>query len=853
MLDAPTKARIDSARDILVGKVPDPKSQVEQITIALIYKFMDDMDRQSETLGGKASFFQGEFRKYRWADLLDKRRGGHERLTLYAEGIERMNQNPNIPQLFRDIFKGVFLPYRDPETLNLFLKEIHGFTYEHSERLGDAYEYLLSVLGTQGDAGQFRTPRHIIDFIVAVMDPQKHETILDPTCGTAGFLISAYKHILAAHSPKGPTRPAAAPLTPDERARLMTNFRGYDIAPDMVRLSRVNLYLHGFPNPVIHEYDTLTSEERWDERYDVIMANPPFMTPKGGIRPHNRFSIQAKRSEVLFVDYIAEHLNPGGRAGIIVPEGIIFQSQNAYKNLRKMLVENYLWSVVSLPAGVFNPYSGVKTSILFLDRALAQRAADVLFVKIENDGFDLGAQRRPIAANDLPATFRALQEWKIAPRPTRPAEQTGPAHAVPRKRLLAAPDISLSGDRYRAVEVRTGKWPMVKLGNIAKIGAGDGAPQDDARFLEGTIPFFRTSDVGEIHLTPDFRTARDWLNEKAVKELRLTIWPPKTILFPKSGASTFLNHRVMLGCRGCVSSHLATILVNLSKAIPEYVYHLLCRVDARTLTENQNYPSLRLSEIAGIEIPLPPLAEQERLVAELEGYRQIIEAARQILTHYKPTLRINPKWPEANLDSLATFKNGINYSKQNKGTGIKVLGVAAFQDNLVAPTEGLDEINPKGVVTDADLLQDGDIVFVRSNGNKALVGRSVVVQTRGEMLTHSAFTIRLRFKRKNTVPLFYAFLFRNPTYRTQLMGRGANINNLSQDILRRLVVPLPPLSIQREIVAELEAERALVEANRALIARMEQKLAAKLAEIWGAPFIAPSERSDSSNPSDSPP
>ena len=92
-------------------------------------------------------------------------------------------------------------------------------------------------------------------------------------------------------------------LTPDERARLMTNFRGYDIAPDMVRLSRVNLYLHGFPNPIIHEYDTLTSEERWDERYDVIMANPPFMTPKGGIRTHNRFSIQANRSEVLFVDY----------------------------------------------------------------------------------------------------------------------------------------------------------------------------------------------------------------------------------------------------------------------------------------------------------------------------------------------------------------------------------------------------------------------------------------------------------------------------------------------------------------------------------------------------------------------
>src|SRR5438552_1732760 len=138
MLDAATKTKIDAARDVLVGKVPDPKSQVEQITIALIYKFMYDMDRQSEELGGKVTFFSGEFKNYAWNRLLDNRLGGHERLLLYAEGIERMNDNKNIPQLFRDILKGVFLPYRDPETLSLFLKQIGAFTYDHSERLGDA-------------------------------------------------------------------------------------------------------------------------------------------------------------------------------------------------------------------------------------------------------------------------------------------------------------------------------------------------------------------------------------------------------------------------------------------------------------------------------------------------------------------------------------------------------------------------------------------------------------------------------------------------------------------------------------------------------------------------------------------
>ena len=401
MLDTETKRRIDTARDILVGKVPDPKSQVEQITIALIYKFMDDMDAEAEELGGLRKFFANGYARYGWAKLMHSGLGGHETLKLYAEAIAKMPQNPGIPPLFRDIFKNAYLPYRDPATLRAFLKIIDGFHYDHSERLGDAFEYLLSVLGSQGDAGQFRTPRHIIDFMVAILDPQKHETVLDPACGTAGFLISSYKHIIKANTDAN----GNLALTPNQKWRLAQNFKGYDISPDMVRLSLVNLYLHGFTDPHIDEYDSLTSQDKWNEVADVILANPPFMSPKGGIKPHNRFSVQSKRSEVLFIDYMAEHLTPNGRAGIIVPEGVIFQSQGAYTQLRKLLVEKYLVAVVSLPAGVFNPYSGVKTSILILDKALARQSTSIGFFKIENDGFGLGAQRREIAKNDLPQAF----------------------------------------------------------------------------------------------------------------------------------------------------------------------------------------------------------------------------------------------------------------------------------------------------------------------------------------------------------------------------------------------------------------------------------------------------------------
>ena len=410
MLNQETKRKIDSARDVLVGKVPDPKEQVEQITIALIYKFMDDIDKKAMEMGGKRKFFTGDYTKYAWTKLLDPKLGGQERLNLYSEGIEKMNFNKNIPQLFRDIFKGAFLPYRSPETLSLFLKEINDLKYDHSEDLGDAYEYLLSKLSSQGDAGQFRTPRHIIDFIVKIVDPKKNETILDPACGTAGFLISAYKHIYNENKKEKP----GDKLTPDEKKKIVKNITGYDISPDMVRLSLVNMYLHQIPEPKICEYDTLSSEEKWDENFDAIFANPPFMTPKGGIKPHKRFSIQSKRAEVLFVDYIIEHIRQNGKSGIVVPDGIVSnKNSSAYINLRKKLIEDsYLWGVVSLHAGVFKPYADVKTCILLIDKTLACQSKTIVFVDIENDGFEKGERKRQIVENDIPEAVKLLSNYK---------------------------------------------------------------------------------------------------------------------------------------------------------------------------------------------------------------------------------------------------------------------------------------------------------------------------------------------------------------------------------------------------------------------------------------------------------
>lgn len=474
--------RIDSARDVLVGKVPDPKSQVEQITLALIYKFMGDMDDEAVAMGGKPTFFSDKNADLAWKNLFDPRLGGADMLKLYEKAIESFSLNDKFPELFRNIFKNAYLPYRDPETLKLFLKTINGFQYDHSERLGDAFEYLLSVLGSQGDAGQFRTPRHIIDFIVKVVDPGKDDKILDPACGTAGFLISAFKHVINPHtfehaSKSGDVRKVLR-LTTQERAQLMHNIRGYDISPDMVRLSLVNLYLHGFASPEILEYDTLTSDERWNEYYDVILANPPFMSPKGGIKPHKRFSIDSKRSEVLFLDYILDHLTPQGCAGIIVPEGIHFVGQAAMTQLRRKLIEGgFLIADITLPHGVFKPYASVKTHILVIDRTLGSKSDQILFLEIENDGYTQGDAREPIPGSQLDAALEQVSTFKKSISEKHAWKKPNNAlrtYAFTKEMLLSNANAHLLG-RWHDLPNRVihrGDTPLKSLGELCEIRDG---------------------------------------------------------------------------------------------------------------------------------------------------------------------------------------------------------------------------------------------------------------------------------------------------------------------------------------------------------------------------------------------
>jgi type I restriction enzyme M protein len=855
MLDTDTRRRIDTCRDILVGKVPDPKGQVEQITIALIYKFMDDMDLEAEELGGERRFFTKEYERYRWARLVAPGVSGQDMLNTYSEALTKMVENEGLPRLFRDIFRNAYLPYRDPETLRAFLREIDTFTYDHSERLGDAFEYLLSVLGSQGDAGQFRTPRHIIDFMVEIINPQKNETILDPACGTAGFLISAYKHILKQNSSghecgnrvsaeidaaeqtlESPMRYPGNLLLPEDRARLALNLKGYDISPDMVRLSLVNLYLHGFANPKVEEYDTLTSQEKWTEMADVILANPPFMSPKGGIKPHTKFQVQSKRSEVLFVDYIAEHLTPNGRAAIVVPEGIIFQSQTAYVALRKMLVENQLAAVISLPAGVFNPYSNVKTSILILDRAVAKASQYVAFFKIENDGFALGAQRKAVKGSQLAQVKAELGAWlQTARAGGGEALESNLGYAINRKKLAEDGVFNLSAERYQERVSVQRAWPMVALGLLTKRVSGGTPSKANVSFWEGDIPWVSPKDM-KVDLIFD---TEDHVSSIAVENSASSLVPAGSILcVVRSG---ILQHTFPVATTAremCFNQDLIALIPDREQLLGKFLFWNLKARGKEILAEGikpgVTVQSFHSGFFQNFEIPLPPLEVQREIVAEVEGYQRVIDGARAVLDNYRPYIPADSEWPVVELAEVATFRSGGTPSKENEAYwqgDIPWVSAKDLKVDLIS--DALLHISEKAVEETATQLAPIGSVLVLVRGMGLANGVPF-----GEVVSPCAFNQDLKAIVPNNEVIHTRFmahaLRQQAEYFSRAMETAAHGTlKINSATLSAVKIPLPDLDTQHAIIAEIEIEQAVVNGNRDLIARFEKKVDAAMARVWG--------------------
>ena len=632
--------------------------------------------------------------------------------------------------------------------------------------------------------------------------------------------ISSYKHILAANTDAD----SVSTLTPDDRARLADNFQGYDISPDMVRLSLVNMYLHGFVAPNIFEYDTLTSDDRWDDFADVILANPPFMSPKGGIRPHSRFSIKARRSEVLFVDYMAEHLNPSGRAGIIVPEGVIFQSQKAHKRLRKMLVEDCLVAVVSLPAGVFQPYSGVKTSILILDKSLARRTDRIGFFKVENDGFDLGAQRRPIAENDLPRVQTELAEYLRRLQAGESVDDFQPelGLVVEKAEIAVDGDYNLSGERYRDTDSYHSSFAVVPLGQVATVIAGQSPPGRSYNDAGEGVPFYQgKTEFGELFIGEP----KKWTTE-----------PHKFA----DGGDILMSVRAPVGPVNlapqqlCIGRGLAAIRPSQDQLERMYAFWVLRGMEPQiTGSTGAAFASINKGDIEKISIPLPPLEVQKEIVAEIEGYQKVIDGARAVVENYRPQIAVDQEWPVVALRDVCEINpDTINPALAYPDQTVFYIDISSVE-NETGRFLGYNEVASTDAPSRARRgIQSGDVLLSTVRPN--LKAFTLLNEVKDRAIASTGFAV-LRARAPAAEPAFVLTSVSSDRAVDQMvgmMGKGA-YPSINQSDVASINIALPPLNVQQNIVAEIQAEQALVDANRELISRFERKIQDAIGRVWG--------------------
>jgi type I restriction enzyme M protein len=503
-LTADMRRQIDQIRDYLFGGgYPNPMANAEQLSFLFFFYLIEGIDAENEqrakVLKQKhESLFAGNWtlknplnapkkgdtkiprERFRWSVWA---RG------LAAEQLVRFVQDEVFP-FFEEIatrsatnfMRGARLSISEPTVLTQVVTLVDGLKLDQADAdtKGDLFEHVLKQIKQAGELGQFRTPRHIIRAIVEMVDPKIGETVYDPAAGTAGFLVAAYNHIRLANSSKAGIRTDEVDGKPQRRgigdkfsaAQSSTlqskTFYGNDVDPQMVRLATMNLTLRGLPNVRILLRNVLTSTYDAEKReelqlpeagYHVVLANPPFAGKIDSDRVVDDVKIgNSKATEVLFLKYMLESLRPGGRCGVIVPEGLLFGSTGAHKEIRRQLVEsNRVEAVMSLPGGVFQPYSGVKTSVLLFKKG--GKTDRVMFLNVDNDGYKLDANHdAPIAEDDLPGlaeTFikrdAKVNDWAKRDAKSPWHEKWWFADAAE----LRTNEFNLSAGRYRPMNAST--------------------------------------------------------------------------------------------------------------------------------------------------------------------------------------------------------------------------------------------------------------------------------------------------------------------------------------------------------------------------------------------------------------
>jgi type I restriction enzyme M protein len=466
MITGDLKSKIDKLwLEFHTGGITNPLTVIEQISFLMFARLLDITESRNEKRDARTGRksrrnFNSDEQELRWSQF--KHLGAEEMLPLVRDRVFPHFKKVAVDGAeFGEYMKDSQLMISKATLLVKSVEMIDALPLTVGDTKGDLYEYLLGKLTTAGINGQFRTPRHVIRTMVELVAPRPTETVSDPACGTAGFLVETMQYLMREHT--SPDMVEVNPETGDKiyhgdllephRQHIQRNmFRGFDFDVTMLRIAAMNLLLHGVDAPDIHYQDTLSNNfpERYpqlsSDAFDVILANPPFKGSLDFEDVHNTLlgRVKTKKTELLFVTLILRMLRLGGRSATIVPDGVLFGSSKAHKDLRSILVDdNQLEGVISLPSGVFKPYAGVSTAIMIFTKG--GKTDNVFFYEVQADGFSLDDKRTPTPdKNDLPDL---LEQWKQRD-PKKLTDRTAKAFFVPAEEIRKN-KFDLSINRYK--------------------------------------------------------------------------------------------------------------------------------------------------------------------------------------------------------------------------------------------------------------------------------------------------------------------------------------------------------------------------------------------------------------------
>lgn len=476
------KSEIDKLWETFwTGGITNPLTVIEQISFLMFLRLLDAREQLNE----RKALRTGKS----WHRIYDE-----DEQTLRWSHFKEMNGETLLPHIRDRVFKhlrqigngGTFGEYmadaqlmiQKPSLLVQAVEMVNQLPLTEGDTKGDLYEYLLSKLTTAGINGQFRTPRHIIRLMVELTDPKPDETVGDPACGTAGFLVSTMQYLMERYTSEqgkikgedGKTIYSGDELEPYRDHIQNRLFHGFDFDVTMLRIASMNMMLHGVDNPDIHYRDTLSNSfpdkfpQYASDAFDVVLANPPF---KGSldyedVHPSLTRVVKTKKTELLFVALILRMLKKGGRSATVVPDGVLFGSSRAHQTLRQTLVdENQLEAVISLPSGVFRPYAGVSTAIIVFTKG--GRTDNVFFYDVQQDGYSLDDRRTPASENTTPLgptekndLYDVLERWSVR-NPETDTDRTQQAFFVPLRKIREH-QYDLSVSRYKEAVYEVGDY-----------------------------------------------------------------------------------------------------------------------------------------------------------------------------------------------------------------------------------------------------------------------------------------------------------------------------------------------------------------------------------------------------------